>query len=620
MWLRVVGDGPDSGRSRVDAELGVRVLEVATHRPTRDPEVLGDLCVGLALGDEEQDLAFPSRQRRTEPAFVETVTSRASSLVAHREVRPQDVEQQAIGRIEVAVSAPRQEEHLRMRERCVEADGDQALDSEGSKPLGVDPAGTERAHLDEVGEPVCTPVPRGLVVVADRVVVPSLPVIQVSLSRVRHVWGRRDDEFPLCDPVELAERHGVARYEPLEGGEERGREGLVAFDRSYLGDEPADALEITGVEALHLVTKDTTNVTWTQPGAVGDRGATSSQGEIMNRISKRAVIVCAAFATVLSAPAVARADVIGEWNAFAQAQTIPIRPTAHGESRGMAMVEGAVYDAVNALQPDHRPYLLDLQALHAQPFGSQAAAIATAAHDVLVTIVPSGQVGAVHAQRDATLAGIADGPSKTEGIRVGAAAAAAMLAFRLNDGYLAAFPFDIGSDPGDWRPVGWPFALPDPRADPDAWVANEKPFLIESPSQFRSNGPNALTSRAYEKDFHEVKSLGAIDSTTRTADQTAAAVFWQFPPIALWNQLARDQLSPRFGLDTADQARLYAIVNLAAADAAISCWNDKYYWSFWRPRAAIREAGTDGNPATVPDPNWESLFAPATQTTPPLGP
>ena len=339
----------------------------------------------------------------------------------------------------------------------------------------------------------------------------------------------------------------------------------------------------------------------------------------MIRISKRAVVVCAAFVTVLSAPAVARADVIGEWNAFAQAQTIPIRPTAHGESRGMAMVEGAVYDAVNALQPDHRPYLLDLQALHAQPFGSQAAAIATAAHDVLVTIVPSGQVGAVHAQRDATLAGIADGPSKTEGIRVGAAAAAAMLAFRLNDGYLAAFPFDIGSDPGDWRPVGWPFALPDPRADPDAWVANEKPFLIESPSQFRSNGPNALTSRAYEKDFNEVKSLGAIDSTTRTADQTAAAVFWQFPPIALWNQLARDQLAPRFGLDTADQARLYAIVNLAAADAAISCWNDKYYWNFWRPRAAIREAGTDGNPATVPDPNWESLFAPATQTTPPLG-
>src|SRR6476659_8886077 len=138
----------------------------------------------------------------------------------------------------------------------------------------------------------------------------------------------------------------------------------------------------------------------------------------MQRIALRALVACAVLATTLAAAGVARADVISEWNAFAQAQTIPIRPTAHGESRGMAMVEGAVYDAVNALQPDHRPYLLDLQALHAQPFGSQAAAIATAAHDVLVTIVPSGQGGAVHAQRDATLAGIADGPSKTEGIRV----------------------------------------------------------------------------------------------------------------------------------------------------------------------------------------------------------
>ena len=115
-----------------------------------------------------------------------------------------------------------------------------------------------------------------------------------------------------------------------------------------------------------------------------------------------------------------------------------------------------------------------------------------------------------------------------------------------------------------------------------------------------------------------MKELGALNSSTRTADQTAAAVFWQFAPISLWNRLARE-LAGRYELDTADQARLYAMVNLAAADGAISCWNDKYYWNFWRPRAAIREADTDGNPATIADPNWESLFAPATVTTPPLG-
>ncbi len=340
----------------------------------------------------------------------------------------------------------------------------------------------------------------------------------------------------------------------------------------------------------------------------------------MQRLTLRALVACAVLATTLAAAGVARADVISEWNAFAQAQTIPIRPTAHGESRGMAMVEGAVYDAVNALDPDHRPYLLDLDALHAQPFGSQAAAIATAAHDVLVKIVPSGQVGAVDDKLEATLDPHARRRVQDRGhaCRRRGRSRDARSSARTTGTSRRSRSTSAPARATGARSVGRSRS-PIRRADPDAWVANEKPFLIESPWQFRTKGPNALTSRAYEKDFDEVKSLGAIDSTTRTADQTAAAVFWQFPPIALWNQLARDQLSPRFGLDTADQARLYAIVNLAAADAAISCWNDKYYWSFWRPRAAIREAGTDGNPATVPDPNWESLFAPATQTTPPLG-
>ena len=138
-----------------------------------------------------------------------------------------------------------------------------------------------------------------------------------------------------------------------------------------------------------------------------------------------------------------------------------------------------------------------------------------------------------------------------------------------------------------------------PVFDPDGWVGNLKPFLIESPSQFRSKGPNKVTSKRYEKDFDEVKELGSLTSTTRTADQTTAAVFWQFAPIALWNPLARE-LADRYDLDTADQARLYATINLAAADAAIACWNDKYYWSFWRPRAAIHEADTDDNPGRSP--------------------
>jgi PAP2 superfamily len=319
------------------------------------------------------------------------------------------------------------------------------------------------------------------------------------------------------------------------------------------------------------------------------------------------VIVVVALAT----PAVAQADVLNEWNVIAQNQTLPLRPTAHGQTRGIAMVQGAVYDAVNALDPDYQPYLLDLAALDAQPFGSRDAAIATAAHDVLVAIVPAAQIAGLDAAYASTLAGIPDGAAKDEGVRVGAAAAASMLTAREGDGFMAPFTFVIGSDPGDWRPLS-PSAL-----DPDAWVGNLVPFLIESPSQFRSQGPKALTSPAYAEEFKEVKRLGALNSSRRTPDQTRAAIFWQAPPTALWNRLARE-LSAEHDVSAADEARLLAMINLGAADGAIACWNDKYYWNFWRPRAAIQEAHTDGNPATLADPTWEPLFHPSTPTTPAL--
>ena len=329
----------------------------------------------------------------------------------------------------------------------------------------------------------------------------------------------------------------------------------------------------------------------------------------MNRHIARGLLACATFVVVLAAPAVARADVIGDWNATAQAEAVLIRPTAHGQARGMAMVQGAVYDAVNAITRTHQPYLVDVEDVGAQPFASQDAAVATAAHHVLVKIVAPERVAALDALYATTLQGIADGASEQGGVAAGEAAATAMLDARVGDGYLAAFDPGIGSDPGDWRPIGWPAT---PAYDPDAWVGNMKPFVIESPSQFRSKGPNALTSANYAKDYAEVKELGALNSTTRTADQTTAAIFWQFPPAALYNRLARDLAAPnRYGLNTAKQARLYAMVNLAMADGAISCWNDKYQWDFWRPRAAIREGETDGNPATVGDPAWESLFHPS---------
>ena len=317
-------------------------------------------------------------------------------------------------------------------------------------------------------------------------------------------------------------------------------------------------------------------------------------------------------------PGVARADAVDEWNVIAQTETLLLRPSAHGQSRGIAMVSGAVYDAVNAIDRGYQPYLIDLDEVGAQLWGSQDAAAATAAYRVLRAITPPARHAGLDTAYANTLSSIPDDALRQEGIDAGDAAAEAMLDARENDGFLGPFDFSlvIGPDPGDWRPVGW--APPVLGAlDPDPWVGDLKPFLIRSPSQFRSEGPNALTSAAYAEDFAEVKELGALNSAMRTADQTAAAVFWQFAPIALWSPLMRS-LAARFELDAADQARLHATVDLAAADGAISCWNDKYHWSFWRPRAAIREADTDGNPNTIADPSWEALFAPATATTPPL--
>jgi hypothetical protein len=211
-----------------------------------------------------------------------------------------------------------------------------------------------------------------------------------------------------------------------------------------------------------------------------------------------------------------------------------------------------------------------------------------------------------------SLAAIPDGPAKAGGIAVGEAAAAAMLAARANDGRNGPFTFDLGTEPGVWRKSP-PFFL----LDPTPWVGNVRPFLLPNAEMLRSDGPNALTSEAYAEDFNEVKSLGSLTSTARTADQTMAAIFWQAQPGALYGGVMRS-LSARFGLSTAENARLFAMVSLAAADGAIACWNDKYYWNFWRPIDAIREAESDDNPATAGDPDWKPLFDPATATVPAL--
>ena len=314
----------------------------------------------------------------------------------------------------------------------------------------------------------------------------------------------------------------------------------------------------------------------------------------------RVAVLAAAVALVV--PALANAgNEVTKWNEIAvntvNAQA-PITSAPNAGAVFVAMVQGAVYGAVNAVDRHGKPYLIN----RSFPKASAEAAAATAAHKVLSTLFPSGALDTAYA---ASLQGISPGKSTDQGIEVGTMAADAMLAEGHDGRTVIGCTFGSGAA-GEWTPLAGPGEAP--LCDPSPWVAFAKPFVLTSPSQFRTAGPDALTSAEWAADFNEVKSLGAVDSATRTADQTHAAAFWQTNPAANYNALAR-RFVDQFSIDVRDSARLFAMLDLSAADALINTWNDKYHYNFWRPITAIRYAD-DGNPATVADPAWTPLFNP----------
>ena len=321
---------------------------------------------------------------------------------------------------------------------------------------------------------------------------------------------------------------------------------------------------------------------------------------------------------VLASASPARADAVTDWNAIASNSIVATAGQPPPVSvLHFAMVHGAVYDAVNAIDRGHRPYLVQPPS---NPTDSKDAAAATAAFRVLVGfpdlpgLFPS-QLPTLQPLYDAYIASLPDDPpgSRDAGITIGQTAARAMLTARQNDGRFGPPPALYPPAPGIWRPTPPNFVN-----DPAPWVGNVRPFIVPSAEMLRTDGPNALTSVDYAEDFNEVKELGSLTSITRTTDQTDAAIFWQDHAIALWNRIFRT-LATSQGLDIVESARLFAMENLAAADSQIGGWNDKYYWQSWRPITAIREADTDGNPATEADPTWLPLFDPTTAVcNPPL--
>jgi hypothetical protein len=290
-------------------------------------------------------------------------------------------------------------------------------------------------------------------------------------------------------------------------------------------------------------------------------------------------------------------DTVLEWNQLAVAATVTGAQGPIPQIRTMTIVQVSVHDAVNAITCQYRTYL----SIRCGRWGSPDGAAIGAAHRALVRLFPA-QAAALTTARAASLA--AHGVAAADpGVALGEAVADVILAMRANDGAAQAnFPYTApgAGQPGVWVAVGPAPPVVPGWKDVTPWVADL--------SRFEADGPPPLYSRRWARDYNEVKELGALNSATRTAEQTQIAQFWLASPTLIWNEVARQVLEAR-SVDLSAAARTLALMYLAAADASIVCWDAKYTFNFWRPITAIQNGGTDGNPRTDPDPTWTPLLA-----------
>jgi hypothetical protein len=330
------------------------------------------------------------------------------------------------------------------------------------------------------------------------------------------------------------------------------------------------------------------------------------------------------------ATAVAEADVgapvdaVTQWNANAGAAATAacLAPTNNPlhESRMYAMAHIAIHDALNDIVRRAKSYAYDGPQ---RPGASPEAAVAAAARTAMVAAINdqtapfdgaciSAGVARVQADYAAALAEVPNGPAKDAGVALGEAAAAAIIAERVGDGsdtLLVDPAYPQGQRPGEYVfTPGTPFAFA------PGW-AHVDPFALPTARLFGPGNPFPLRSTRYAADVNEVKALGGDGVTTpsaRTVDQTEIALFWvESSPLA-WNRIART-VSASQGLDAWENARLFALLNMALSDGYVGSFHTKYDKNFWRPVTAIQHADTDGNPATTPDPTWTPLV-----TTPPI--
>ena len=295
------------------------------------------------------------------------------------------------------------------------------------------------------------------------------------------------------------------------------------------------------------------------------------------------------------------ADTVTVWNEHMQTTVVVAPSNPNLQTRWGAIVQLAVFEAVNAIEGDYEPYL---GTIDAPPWASPDAAAIAAAHRTLVTLRP-GSAPTLDPLRATALAAIPDGPEKEAGIDAGEAAAAAMLLLRADDGSAEAAtkPYTPGTAPGEWRPTPTTF-LP---ALLPGW-GEVTPFGLESGSQYRLSAPPALHSGLYANDYNEVKLLGRFDSPFRPKDRTDVARFYAVAsPVQVFNLAAR-QVSAAQEKTLSENARILALLAMAMADASIAQWDTKYHYNLWRPVTAIQNGDLDGNAGTDRDPDWLPLI------------
>lgn len=280
-------------------------------------------------------------------------------------------------------------------------------------------------------------------------------------------------------------------------------------------------------------------------------------------------------------------------------------------SRDGAIVQAAVFDAVNGIEPRYTP-------IHVSPGApdgaSRQAAVASAAYTTLVSLFPAAK-SSLDTALQASLSAIAeddeeDSQAIAAGLAWGKTVADDIVAWRATDGFATPPPpYVFGHAVGDWQPT--PDANGTPGSGPPKFrsLATTTPFALTSPSQFRPAGPPPLTSARYAQDYLEVKAFGGKTGSARTAYETQTALFWQLDtPVAIWDRVA-DTLTQRHRNNLLENARVLALVNLALADSTIAVWNAKNAFNTWRPVTAINAVSGFGNPATTPDPGWLPMLA-----------